>query len=107
MALYTASSLLIFSRRSRLYARLTSFKLRPQTELLIIEVLVYSASPSAFANTKYAGVSAARVAEGENRGLKSQRETMILPRSRIGDYAVTLRISDLLLSIKARYNTVS
>lgn len=79
MALYTASSLLIFSRRSRLYARLTSFKLRPQTELLIIQLPVYSASPSAFANTKY-GVSAARVAEGENRGLKSQRETMIFNR---------------------------
>lgn len=65
MALYTASSSLIFSRRLRLYARLTPFELQPQTELLIIEVPVYNASPSAFANTKYAGVSAARVAEGE------------------------------------------
>lgn len=59
---------------------------------------MYSASPSAFANTEYAGVSAARVAEGENRGLKSQRETVIFNRvSRMGGYAVTFRVSDLVL----------
>lgn len=102
MALYTASSSLIFSWRSRLYARLTPFEqIRPQAELLIIEVPVYSASPSALANTKCAPACLPHALPKVKPRIKESKEEddFHKPRSRMGDYAVTFPVSDLVLHI--------